>query len=206
METFYSDAMDRAGGWYKKKIKLWLLGLGFTMAVCLNIDTIKICKKAFTDKDALKTTADKIAKKSATYHLATDTVSNTYIVKRLDSTGKEVSKMMIKNPQTVDPTVTELKTIQQSAQDIEGLREDYKEATGYILGYSNWSNAIEQWFGNKTDEAGDRIQTFLLKLLGIIITSFALQLGSDYWFGLLTKTVNIRSTGVNSDNERKNRS
>lgn len=58
---------------------------------------------------------------------------------------------------------------------------EYKQTTGYELGYKDFA---KEWEHNK-----------LIKILGLLITAFALQLGSNYWFDLMNKAVNIRATG-----------
>ncbi|MBU6340320.1 MAG: hypothetical protein KGS48_02390 [Bacteroidetes bacterium] len=41
-ETWFDEVMDRASDWYKRSTKWWLFGVGFTMAVIFNTDTIQI--------------------------------------------------------------------------------------------------------------------------------------------------------------------
>jgi hypothetical protein len=108
LAAFYNNAMDRAGGWYKRKIRLMLLILGLLMAFAFNIDTVRIISERLRDKQ----------------HLA--------------------------------------------------------------LGYNSWDDFMQQW-----SPAGNLI----LKLTGILITAFALQLGSSFWFGLLTGTTDLRAAG-----------
>lgn len=42
IEEWYDSIMDRANGWYKRNIQIWLLALGFVIAVLFNVDTIDI--------------------------------------------------------------------------------------------------------------------------------------------------------------------
>jgi hypothetical protein len=58
---------------------------------------------------------------------------------------------------------------------------EYKQTTGFELGYQNFA---KEWDGK-----------ILIKLLGLLITTFALQLGSNYWFDIMNKAVNIRAAG-----------
>lgn len=79
-------------------------------------------------------------------------------------------------------------TLTQTADSIKKLEVIYENTTGYGLGYNNFQ---EQWQGH-----------FWIKLLGILITAFALQLGSNYWFDLMNKAVNIRAAGKKPDEKK----
>jgi hypothetical protein len=60
----------------------------------------------------------------------------------------------------------------------------YEQTTGYKLGYNTFDDFKRQWKEN-----------FWKKLLGILLTAFALQLGSNYWFDMMNKAVNVRAAG-----------
>jgi hypothetical protein len=72
--------------------------------------------------------------------------------------------------------------IQKSQTNANNAVITYSQTTGYQLGYEG--HFKEQWKNN-----------FWKKLLGVLITAFALQLGSNYWFDLMNKAVNVRATG-----------
>jgi hypothetical protein len=42
VENWFDEVMERASDWYKRSTKWWLFGVGFTMAVIFNTDTIQI--------------------------------------------------------------------------------------------------------------------------------------------------------------------
>ena len=44
IEKWFSDSMDRASGWYKRRTQVWLLGLGLAIAVGGHVDTIAIAQ------------------------------------------------------------------------------------------------------------------------------------------------------------------
>jgi hypothetical protein len=55
IEEWYNAAMDRVSGWYKRRVQIILLLLGFGMAIALNADSINIGKALFQN-DALRRT------------------------------------------------------------------------------------------------------------------------------------------------------
>ncbi|SHG43578.1 Predicted nucleic acid-binding protein, contains Zn-ribbon domain [Chryseolinea serpens] len=52
LEQWFEDTMDRASGWYKQKIQVVLLIVGFIIAICFNANTLAIVHKLSVDKDA----------------------------------------------------------------------------------------------------------------------------------------------------------
>jgi hypothetical protein len=44
IENWYNDAMDRVSGWYKRRVHIMLIIIGFIAAALLNVDTINIAK------------------------------------------------------------------------------------------------------------------------------------------------------------------
>lgn len=88
--------------------------------------------------------------------------------------------------QVADDSVTmNLQEIgQQTAGKVKELKVVYEQTSGYSLGYKNGKDFKEQWSKN-----------FWLKLLGILMTTFALQLSANFWFDLLNKVSNVRSVG-----------
>ena len=61
LEQFYTDAMDRASGWYKKKIQTVLLILAAASTIIINVDTIHIVKTLWNNPAAAKLSADLVA-------------------------------------------------------------------------------------------------------------------------------------------------
>jgi hypothetical protein len=49
IESWFDEVMDRASDWYKRDMKWWLFGVGFTLAVIFNADTIQIYQTLSTN-------------------------------------------------------------------------------------------------------------------------------------------------------------
>lgn len=164
LEEFYDSTMDRVGGWYKRKNRTILLTLGIALSVALNIDTLNIIDNALADKQKLRRAVDNIS-------------ANIKDIESLQSihvtdTSVEISQ----------------KAIGDTNKDIQKIRLEFEQTTGYGFGYRDF---FDEW---KAD--------FWKKLFGILITAFALQLGSNYWFDLMNKAVNIRAAGKRPDEKR----
>lgn len=79
--------------------------------------------------------------------------------------------------------------IKKTTSNIDSTVITYNEVSGYQLGYNG--HFKEDWRNH-----------FWKKLLGVLLTAFALQLGSNYWFDLMNKAVNIRAVGRKPDENR----
>lgn len=49
---WFDETMERATGWYKKKIQVWLFWFGLLIAMIFNVDTFQIVEKLSVDKKA----------------------------------------------------------------------------------------------------------------------------------------------------------
>jgi hypothetical protein len=86
----------------------------------------------------------------------------------------------------------EIRQIVGNASDtIKNLKVTYDQTTGYSLGYRDTNDFKTQWR-----------ESFWKKLLGILLTVFALQMGSNYWFELMNKAVNVRAVGKKPDEKK----
>jgi hypothetical protein len=196
METFYNNVMDRASGWYKKKIRRVLLIIGILLAIILNIDTIRIVNDALRDKKQLQATTDRIA--DLLPNISADSSSVTIRDKDQNVVFQQNVKVNIDSAQMPDKT--------KRAQ-LKQLTLQYEDVTGYHLGYPSWASFQNEWFSirpdaDKQEGTIDTIIHFLAKLLGVIITGFALQVSANYWFDLMNKAVNIRAVGKRPNGEQ----
>jgi len=186
LETFYNTGMDRATGWYKRRVRKLIFWMSLLVAILLNLDTIKIVNDSLKQPAQLKANADQIASAMKDIQYKED---STGISVRLPGKGSAELK--------VDTAASKasLETLSTKIKALNTLTSQLK-AAGLKIGYDNWNAAEDEWAGN--DPAA--YTTFwwaniLIKLAGCFITVFALQLGSGYWFGILTKAINIRGTG-----------
>ncbi len=52
VESWYDDIMERASGWYKRNVQLFLLLLGFVVAIIFNVDTLSVYNNLVSASDA----------------------------------------------------------------------------------------------------------------------------------------------------------
>jgi len=195
LEEFYNNAMDRAGGVYKRKIRMITWIIAFILAFFLNLDTVKIVKDQLADTKKLDQTVDNLAAQISNIKVDSGTVS----IKTKDGVISVSREQAVKRAATVPGKVAVATTkdttnnLNRNIKQARDLTLFLQQNSGYNLGYTGWADFTTQWHG---------FGAILLKLLGIIITSFALQLSSGFWFDLMNKAVNIRSSGKKPDTDK----
>lgn len=182
IETFYTNTMDRISGKYKRRIRRSLLIVGFITAAILNIDTIKLVNESLADTSKLSSAVDNIIAKMPSMSV------NDSAVTIKDTAGK----IIISRSSRYDTAFNSNVNNKTAKEQIHTIVVDYGKTTGFHFGYEN--GFTNEWFGDA--------KKTLLKILGIWITALALQLGSNYWFDMMNKFVNIRAAGKKPDEEK----
>ncbi|NVO20372.1 MAG: hypothetical protein HXX13_11765 [Bacteroidetes bacterium] len=191
LTQFYDDALEHSTVWYRKKVRRILLLLGFVLAIGLNIDTIKIANDALSDKNELSKNVDNIVAMMPNISMSHDSTTTIRI-------WNEKGQVLVS--QQVDPIVMPGRSSPSDSTSSKGnvnkLRIMYEESAGYFLGYRPGEFGKE-WFGQGWIG-------FSLKFLGVLITAFAVQLGSNFWFDIMKKALSIRAPikkNLNSDED-----
>jgi hypothetical protein len=194
IQTWFNSGMDRVSGWYKTRTRWVLLWIGLLLAALCNIDAIEI--------------AATLNRSPALRSSIVDTASG------IVASGK-VGEVAIAELRDRAPSEAEWRSMRPV---LEGMRADTAALPiGYAClgaafavpdtvarlgsGSTNpqaaeartvWTACAEQM--KRAINSGSPANG-LLKLLGWLLTAAAGTLGAGYWFGLLTKAINIRGTG-----------
>jgi hypothetical protein len=179
IQGWFNASMDRVSGWYKTRTRKVLFVVGLALAALCNVDAIEIAA-TLNRSPALRASLFDIAK-SAT------------------ATGK-VGDVDIASLNGRAPTEAEWKSLQPV---FEALRKG--DVNSLPIGYACLGTAFRNdqsttaWKACKKEferslEEGSAANG-MLKLFGWVLTAFAGTLGAGYWFGLLTKAINIRGSG-----------
>lgn len=183
LERSFNEVMDRASGWYKRRVQYILLGIAIVVAFAINADSFAIAQRLWKD-DALRTG---LAAQAQTVDSSDDCRPSD---QRTDT-----------NP------VDRVTSCYDRAKTL-GLPLGWTKATtppGSLFefwatpeGHAAWEFWEWNWF-----------KTWGAKFLGLLVTAFALSLGAPFWFDLLGKVARLRATGpreVPSDEEGRARS
>jgi hypothetical protein len=188
VEQWFNDAMDRAGGWYKRHTQLWLALIGLLFAVAFNIDAIAMATALWSDP----TLRQNIVEQAQKY--------------QLPSTGGQV----ITGPDQAAQAIHDLNT--KLGQDLRlpiGWRIEahhlqtaetctlLPQRPGDIWGIPNNGDCMQVLEAAPNPNVG-----LLSKLAGWIITAAAVSQGAPFWFDLLQKLVNMRLAGKKPDGDQ----
>lgn len=176
LEGWYNDAMDRVGGWYKQKTQAVIFIVALIVCTALNIDSIKISQTLWTD----------IALRQALVEAASSTDIAGLMTQASAEQKPAGDAAAAAQPNEPAPVEDSTDNIQQSAKTAGVLVEQIK---GLHLPIG-WKLSDGQWAF-----AGFGFMEWLVKILGILITTFAGSLGAPFWFQLLNKIVDLRAAG-----------
>jgi hypothetical protein len=148
IERSFDDVMDRASGWYKRRVQLILFVLALALVGVVNADTSAIAQRLWKD-DALRA--------------AVVSQANTVVQKG-----------------SADCAQT---TAEETRADAAAKCVDEVNQFGLPIGWSHETaphNILWDGFG---------------KVLGLLVTAFALTLGAPFWFDLLGRVSHLRGSG-----------
>ena len=184
LEGFYDNAMVRASGWYKKKVKPISIIISILLVFALNIDTIEIIRKSTRNPAQLEHAANAIQ------HEMTQ-------IKK-DSLGVfEISDLKGNTFKTSSADTAIVKQINNQLKVVSALKEKLNNEV-YSIGYKD-GFCREWWNKDNSPFAG-----LLLKIFGMFLSVLALQIGSTFWFDALNKVINLRGNGKKPEEKAKN--
>ena len=188
LESWYNDSMDRASGWYKRYTQKILLAVGLILAVCFNVDSVRVARTLWFDRDS----------RQAMVSAATE-----YTKQHPDPPGGQATAGDKKTPSAPGDLKAKL---DESAKA-------FKEATAEGLLPVGWKHPFPKYFVRAwyyvvlhEDAATQKAAAWdsglfwhttwhcLELLLGWLITGMAISLGAPFWFDALNKFMVVRST------------
>lgn len=174
IETAFNDAMDRVSGWYKRRSQLFMFVIALALVGALNMDAFTIGQRLWKD-DVLR--AAVVAQATATVAsgkavCATNTNTNAISSQTRTSTTPTPASA------TPTPTPAPLDTAANCVAAVKQL------------------NLPIGWTKATTPQHFIQYPT---KILGLLVTAFAVMLGAPFWFDFLGKAARLRSTGPRPD-------
>ena len=176
VETWFNDSMTRLGGYYKRRAQLgaFLIAIGF--AVFMNVDTLAVVRTLWRDPTA----------RSA-------------VVAEAQSLGSlPEAEESVKDAVAMIDEKLEAFTLPSGWKklDAEACKavKDNPEVWEYNCIVAAETYPIGMPYG-----AGFWVE----KIVGFLLSGAAAAQGAPFWFEILTKLVNMRSSGKNPDEEKK---
>jgi len=222
VEVWFNNKMDRVSGLYKRHTQTTLFVIGLVLSIAVNADTLDLWRRLSTDKelrDGLAANAANtfqlIAKAQADSAEATgaagvmangmktvppDSASQAHAKVLYDTTLAVLNRTQLRLGWSTDEAQalgvlarrTPAERVKVDTLRPRGGRGPTKVVTRQL---PEWR--VEGWPFNWYRT------TFWPKLIGLLVTAFALSLGAPFWFDMLNKVVNIRNAGRAPDERAK---
>ena len=172
IETWFNNSMDRVAGWYKRKSQIINVVLAVVVTALANADSILIAKALSSDpalRASLVAEAEKFSAENAQQSFSTQV------------------------PPADSPAA---KNLSDAQKKLESYRSQISKL-GVPLG---WKAADPKQPANPNEPADPRSfpedgWARVMKILGLLLTAVAAALGAPFWFDMLNKIINIRSSG-----------
>ena len=192
-ETWFNESMDRLSGWYKRKSTLLAFLIGLVLAIILNVDSIDLAQHLWREpavREALAANATEFTNTNTT--LPTVTIEDNQIDSAVDYFNAQFKDLNIP-----------LGWVYESVALGEGQTCRFIPFGQNIVWGFKDSSAVNQDRCMMISNAPANSTEWNLKIMGILFTAFAAAQGSPFWFDILKKIVNIRSSGKSPDEKPK---
>jgi hypothetical protein len=210
MEKWYDEAMDRVTGWYKRNSLVIAMVVAFLVAFAVNADTFQIAKTLYSDQTvraAVVNSAQELVKKTpapapptSQPNTATPTTppgatipppetgtTTTPPAMTAPQPGGGETKTSSEPQKKENPTSVEEKNEISPSTDLQAQVKQIEQAFKLTIPLG-WSEGTV-WSCEKGG-LGDPV-----KWLGILFTAIMAVMGSNFWFDILNRLINVRNSG-----------
>ncbi len=197
LENWFNDGMDRVSGWYKKYTQKILLILGLLLAVAFNVNSVRIARTLWFDRDARQGMVN-----AASEYLKQHPGAP---AEKLPANGDQQAASGEQQAGTADQKALSGDKQQASADKSSGggdikanMRlavkafEDVTRESLLPVGWRHKPGEYGHWA--KAEPGWTKAVILFETLAGWLITAAAISLGAPFWFDLLNKFMVVRST------------
>jgi len=190
VEKWFDDSMDRLSGWYKRRSQWLALVIGILVAVALNGDTLALAQQLWREP----LVREALVAQAQTYVNTQPSPTQPPTAEQLAQlqaqfAGLDIPIGWIGNPTPLDntgkvpgPTGTPARACSLRATNTDQIYGLEVAGQCYPIINAPYLNDLTGW---------------LLKLFGLLVSGVAAAQGAPFWFDILKKIINIRSSGAN---------
>ncbi|RFM27239.1 hypothetical protein [Deminuibacter soli] len=188
LEQWFNDSMDRVSGWYKRTTHFWLFGIGLLLAITLNIDSISIstCLSKNKDKSDQLAAIGAAAATNPSYNPANDSSLASQAFTQLNADRDSITTLLGLGWKDYGKTDTTF---------IRLLQKRHLAFLQQVPLTNNIPDSIFNQHGFYIKSSYIASHITWTSFFGFFITAIAISLGAPFWFDLLNKFVNLRSSG-----------
>jgi hypothetical protein len=189
LEQWFDNGMERLSGWYKRRSQTLAFAIGISLAIFLNVDSLQLANQLWRDP---------IIRQSVVDQATMFTSQNPEGVSSVDA--QQFTQLQIQIGQLNIPVgwVGSSLPVDSNGAIMVGdgtqklcsfFPKSSVELFGLKIGRECYPVINSPTFN---DPAG-----VLLKLIGLFISGVAAAQGAPFWFDILKKIINVRSSGAN---------
>jgi len=189
LETWFNDGMDRLSGTYKRKAQFTAFIIGVILALVLNVDSISVATSLWREptlREAIIAQAQSYAA-SSTSQSGSTTAGPLQNIPALETQVQALNIPFGWTFTSFNTTGRQCSLLPLQANQVWGIPSQDSQAQSVCLRFSNLPPDILSW---------------LVKIMGLLMTGLAAAQGAPFWFDVLGKLVNVRSTGVNPSEQQ----
>jgi hypothetical protein len=184
VEGWFNDAMDRLGGWYKRRTQLVGFFVGMVIVGFTNIDAIR-CARALANNQVLRASLIAEATKAHGAGLPAGTAapaaappsSGAPSAEPLARAAGPAPSAAASPDEALHDTRKAFKKLEADINDISDL--------GIPMGWTSESNV-------PFPSTAKGVIWWLYKIGGLLLTAMAASFGAPFWFGLLQRAIPLR--------------
>jgi hypothetical protein len=197
LESWFNNSMERVSGAYRRYSQFWLYIWATLIVIWLNVDTIEITRRLLADsqfRGALVAGAIKFQKDVGQTNAASDQLNvsraatNTQVSMAPGEILEQIGKLNLPigwgactNGMAKNSLIGGVMMLLPRLELVVGTNSAaYSLVNGALAPSAPCPATPEAW---------------RLKLLGLLITVAAISQGAPFWFDLLNRVTNVRSTG-----------
>ena len=189
IEAWFSGGMDRVSGWYKARSQKMIFLIGLLLAALANVDTLEIYA-TLSRSPSLRAQFVKVGEE----------VVKTGRIGEVDINTLKDRAPTTEEWQSMRPVIEALRDSKERlpigyscmAVSLQ-LPEIMDKAESVPADASPWMACKHEFLEAATTRS---LAAWFLKLVGWALTALAGTLGAAYWFGTLTKVINLRGSGT----------
>jgi len=181
IEAWFNGTMDRASGWYKRRVQFILFGIAIFVVITANADTIDIFRRLTKTKNL-----NTIVSSAVQYQTDHDALTSQQLKDLHDATSTLQSLDL--GIGWVIPSAA-FTSVKDGPKDSSGQPIPTRNAAPVWLADSHLSS-LEKLEGY----VGWAMELVWMHLLGWTITAAAIALGAPFWFDTLNRFIVVRST------------
>lgn len=215
LDDWFKTFEDQLTAWYRQKTQYVLVGISFFVVVTMNVDTIDLARQLSADPRVRAQLVEQAMKVADASDLAAllDSVARD----RARSEHEEAVKSLDEAERGVRSACAAPEAEQAGAQacaDAAGRRDEaQREEVAKRAALAAEQRALDLRVKERADalsasglmigwKGGEFAQAlagenWLAKLVGLLLSGFAIALGAPFWFNVLKSVASVRSVGAN---------